>query len=182
MEDHLVTGPVPTPATIGHVGMVVRDLDAAMEGFWRNSGIGPWKVYVNSAPPLTCIYHGRPASYQVRVAIAKSGSILLELIQYLAGDSIHRDFVESGREGVEHLGIYVPDLDAALQTYLDNGVRVLQAADGMGIKGDGRYAYLDTEPTVGTILELVQESSSGRLPPERIYPEPSTQNPQTPDG
>lgn len=161
--------PVPFPAPIGQVGMVVRDLDAAMEGFWRNAGIGPWKVYVNGAPPIRCLYRGQPADYRVRVALARSGSLVIELIQYLSGDTIHRDFLDSGREGVEHLGIFVPDLDAALQPYLESGVAVLQSAEGMGARGDGRYAYLDTESAFGTILELIQQSTE-RFPPERVYP------------
>jgi hypothetical protein len=93
----------------------------------------------------------------------------MELIQYLAGDTIHRDFLESGREGIEHVGTFVPDLEEALRHYQASGIAVLQRADGLGVKGDGRYAYLDTERTLGTILELVQSSSEPQ-PPERVYP------------
>ena len=93
----------------------------------------------------------------------------MELIEYISGETIHRDFIESGRVGVEHVGIYVPDLDEALRPYQDLGIGILQQADGLGLKGDGCYAYLDTEPVLGTILELIQ-SSSQPLPPERIYP------------
>jgi hypothetical protein len=150
--------------------MVVRDLRGAMEGFWQKAGIGPWRVYPTSAPPMRCFYHGRPAMYKARVALAKSGPLVMELIEYIEGDSIHRDFLESGREGVEHLGIFVPDLDTALKPYRESGIDVLQWADGMGAKGDGRYAYLDTESTLGTILELIQESSV-KVPPEMVYPE-----------
>ena len=93
----------------------------------------------------------------------------MELIEYVSGDTIHRDFIASGREGVEHVGIFIPDLDEALQPYLEMGIGILQQAEGLGVKGDGRYAYLDTEPILGTILELIQ-SSSQPVPPERIYP------------
>ncbi|MGE5124131.1 MAG: VOC family protein [Acidobacteriaceae bacterium] len=154
---------------IDQVGMVVKDLDHAMESFWRTSGIGPWQVFRNSAPPLRCLYHGQPASYTVRLAMAKAGQVYLELIEYLDGDTVHRDFINSGRSGVEHLGIFVPNLDQALMQYQDVGIQVLQQVDGLGVKGDGRYAYLDTEPVLGTILELIQ-SSSQPAPPERIYP------------
>jgi hypothetical protein len=155
--------------TIDQIGMVVKDLDAAVERFWRTSGIGPWHMYRNSAPPLKCIYRGNPASYQVRLAMAKAGSVYLELIEYIEGDTIHRDFINSGRSGLEHIGIFVQNLDQALKPYQDQGIRVLQQVDGLGVNGDGRYAYLDTESTLGTILELIQ-SSSQPLPPERIYP------------
>ncbi len=141
-----------------------------MEGYWQTAGIGPWNVYTTGAPPLRCVYRGRPANYKVRLATARSGPVVMELIEYLAGDTIHRDFLASGREGVEHVGIYVPDLEEALQPYRDSGVGILQWADGLGMTGDGRYAYLDTESILGTILELIQ-SSSQPIPPERVYPE-----------
>jgi hypothetical protein len=115
------------------------------------------------------MYHGRPANYTVRLATAKSGPLQMELIEYISGDTIHRDFLATGREGVEHFGIYVLDLEKALQPYQDMGIGILQRADGLGITGDGRYAYLDTESILGTILELIQ-SSSQPMPPEKIYP------------
>lgn len=154
---------------IGQIGMVVRDLDAAMEGFWRTAGVGPWKVYTNSAPPLKCFYRGRPVAYRARVALAQSGPMVVELIQLLEGEGVHREFLESGREGVEHLGIYVPDLEAALKPFLERGVKLLQSAEGLGVKGDGSYAFLDTESTLGTLLELIQTPSE-RVAPERVFP------------
>jgi hypothetical protein len=155
--------------TIGQIGLVVKDLESAMESFWWTAGIGPWSIFSASAPPLSCIYHGHPANYKVRMAMAMSGPVVMELIEYISGDTIHRDFLATGRQGVEHVGIYVADLEEALQPYLDRGIGILQRADGMGVSGDGRYAYLDTEASMGTILELIQ-SSSKPVPPERIYP------------
>ncbi len=156
-------------ASIGQIGLVVKDLESAMESYWRTAGIGPWSIFTASAPPLSCIYHGHPANYKVRMATAMSGPVVMELIEYISGDTIHRDFLATGRQGVEHVGIYVADLEEALQPYLDRGIGILQRADGMGVSGDGRYAYLDTEASMGTILELIQ-SSSKPVPPERIYP------------
>lgn len=153
---------------IGQVGIVVRDLQAAMDGFSRTLGIGTWRIFTNSAPPLKCVYRQKAVNYKVRVALANSGPVTIELIQYLEGDTIHRDFLDTGREGVEHLGIYVPDLDKALAYFKKQGIGELQSADGLGVKGDGRYVYLDTEATLGTILELIQVPSE-RVPPDQVY-------------
>jgi hypothetical protein len=154
---------------ISQIGIVVRDLESAMEDFCYKAGIRPWNIYTNSAPPLRCVYHGHPSSYTVRVAVAKSGQMQIELIEYLEGDSIHRDFLDSKRTGVEHLGIFVPDLEAALKPYKDMGVGILQQVEGFGSSKDGRFAYLDSEPYFGTILELIQRPSIP-TPPERNYP------------
>ena len=157
---------------IGQIALVVKDIDVAMESYWRTAGIGPWKIYTTGAPPLNCVYHGQPANYKIKLATAISGSVQMELIEYISGDTIHRDFLASERKGVEHVGIFVPDLEAAIRPYKNRGVGILQQADGLGVKGDGKYAYLDTELILGTILELIQ-SSSEPLPPERIYPQKS---------
>jgi catechol 2,3-dioxygenase-like lactoylglutathione lyase family enzyme len=155
---------------IGQVGIVVRDLEESMEWYSRTLGIGPWKVYTNSAPPLDCSYRGEAVSYKMRVALGQSGPLVVELLQYLEGDCLHRDFLASGRIGLEHLGIYVADLDAALKPLAEQGVGVLQTASGIGAKGDGRYAFLDTEESTGVIMELIQVPSE-RVPPEKVYPE-----------
>jgi hypothetical protein len=156
-------------SAIGQVALVVKDLDAAVENYWRTAGIGPWQIYETGAPPLRCIYQGRSARYKILLATANSGPVQMELIQYISGDTVHRDFLASGKLGLEHVGIFVPDLDEALRHYLGMGIQVLQRADGLGVKGDGSYAYLDTESILGTMLELIQ-SSSEPMPPNRIYP------------
>jgi hypothetical protein len=141
-----------------------------MEHYWHTLGIGPWRVSTNSSPPLRNItYHGRPATYRVRLAVNRSESMVLELIEYLEGDSIHRDFLETHGEGVEHVGIYVPSLDEPPARLQRQGIAVLQSAEGLGASGDGRYVYLDTRSTLGTILELIQAPTQ-RFPPESTYP------------
>jgi methylmalonyl-CoA/ethylmalonyl-CoA epimerase len=154
---------------IGQIGIIVRDIQTSIKHYWHALGTGPWKVYTNSAPPLRCVYHGRSASYRVRVALASTESVVLELIEYLEGDTIHRDFLATHGEGVEHVGIYVPDLDPPLAHLKRQGLAVLQAADGLGASGDGRYAYVDTRSTLGTVLELIQAPSQ-RIEPELTYP------------
>ncbi len=154
---------------VGQLGIVVRDIQASMEHYWRVLGIGPWKVYTNGPHLRNVTYHGRPASYRVRVALAHTEALVYELIQYLEGDSIHRDFLAAQGEGIEHVGIYVPNLDEPLARLRSQGVTVLQSADGLGAIGDGRYAYLDTRGTLGVVLELIQAPSQ-RVAPELTYP------------
>jgi methylmalonyl-CoA/ethylmalonyl-CoA epimerase len=154
---------------ISQIGLVVPNLELAMRQYHQVLGLAPWKVYSNNAPPLKCLYHGRPASYRVRVGMARSGQVQVELIEYIEGDTIHRDFIASGRKGLEHVGMLVPDLDQALHPFKKMDIAILQQVDGLGVDGDGRYAYLDTEPIFGTVLELIQSPSQPR-PPEKIYP------------
>jgi methylmalonyl-CoA/ethylmalonyl-CoA epimerase len=154
---------------ITQVGFLVRDLQAAMEWYWTSLGIGPWRVYTNSAPPMEYTYRGQPAAYKAKVALAKSGPLVIELIQLLEGESVHQEFLDSGREGIEHLGIYVPNLAGALATLTGKGLSVLQSGHGIGASGDGGYAFLDTESSAGVFVELIQAPSE-RGTPDQVYP------------
>ncbi len=149
---------------ISQLGIVVRDLEAAMEHYSKALGIGPWRVTVSAAPPMTCTLRGQPATYRVRLGIAQWGPISMELIQYLEGDSIHGEFTRTRGEGLEHVGVYVPNLDEALEAMKERGIGVLQRADGFGYSRDGRYAYLDTEATMGTVVEVIQPASQSAPP------------------
>ncbi len=153
-----------TQVPIGQIGIVVPDVDAAVEWYSNALGIGPWRRQINSAPPLEVTYKGRPANYKVKLAVAQCGSVAIELIQYVDGDTIHRDFSQSQGAGVEHLGVYVPNLEEAMAPYLKAGVTVLQRADRLGWSRDGCYAYLDTRPVLGTILELIQRATQHIAP------------------
>ncbi len=148
---------------IGQVGIMVRDIHAAMEHYTRVLGIGPFTLHTNSAPPLRVKYRGHPASYKCHVAIAHHNGIAVELIQYLEGDTIHRDFAQYRGEGLEHLGFYVPNLDEALAAMAERGIGVVQSAEGLGAAGDGRYAYVDSTAAIGTILEFIQPSSDRKM-------------------
>ncbi len=154
---------------IDHVCIVVRDIQAAMERYWTTMGIGPWKIRVSSSPPSKGHYHGRPCTYSARIAMAQAGPVALELVQHLEGESIYRDFLAERGEGVHHFGIYVPNLEEALAPFRERGIGALMGADATGLKGDGRFVYLDTEPLLGTIVELVQLPSV-RGVREETYP------------
>jgi methylmalonyl-CoA/ethylmalonyl-CoA epimerase len=155
---------------IDQIGFVVKDLDKAMEAYWTLFGVGPWKIYTYG-PPLVqdTTYHGQPATYHMRIALANVGSMLMELIQHLDGETLYDDYGKVAGEGVQHLGVFVPNLAEAVKEAEAAGFKVIQSGRGFGAKGDGGYAYLDTADQVGTIYELI-EIPQQRRPPERWYP------------
>ncbi len=155
---------------IDQVCVVVRDLETALARYWTNLGIGPWRVYTFSAPIVRDMtYRGRPADFAMRVAFAQVGSLMLELLQPLRGPSIYEEFLARCGEGLHHVGLYVPNLDQALQAAQAAGFAVLQSGRGYGLTGDGGFAYLDTEAQLGVIVELI-EAPRQRRPPDFIYP------------
>jgi hypothetical protein len=155
---------------IDQIALVVRDLDAAMRTHWEVLGVGPWRVYTYGAPLLReMTYRGKAQEYRMRLALAQAGPLMMELIQPLSGETIYAEHLERKGEGLHHVGVFVPSFDEAVAKAKRDGFSVLQSGRGYGRLGDGGFAYLDTEASLGMILELI-EVPRERFPPEAEYP------------
>ncbi|MER3399109.1 MAG: methylmalonyl-CoA epimerase [Chloroflexota bacterium] len=155
---------------IDQVGLVVRDLAAVILTFWERLGIGPWQIYTYG-PPLVkeMTYRGRRQDYRMRVAFTMLGPLMLEVIEPIEGLSIYHEFLESGREGLHHVAMYVDDFEETVAALERLGYPVIQSGRGYGLQGDGAYAYLDTAADLGLILEVAQ-APKVRMPPEAVFP------------
>lgn len=158
---------------IGQIGIIVEDLDEAVENYWRLLGVGPWHIYTYSKPFVKeMTYRGQEANYKMRLALAMMGPMHLELIEVLEGDSIYADFVRERGYGFHHVGILIDDMQAAMAQAEAAGLVVIQDGQGYGLDGDGHYAYLDTEKEIGIMLELIS-TPKRRVAPEAVYPPPA---------
>jgi methylmalonyl-CoA/ethylmalonyl-CoA epimerase len=155
---------------VAQVAIIVEDLDRAVEHYWRMFGIGPWHFYTYGKPLVRKMsYHGEPAEYRMRVALSYLGPTRIELIEPMEGDTVYADFVEAHGYGVHHFGVLVDDMEEALAEAEAAGLVMTMDGSGFGRDGDGHYAYLDTEDTLGVTIELI-ERPKRRMPPEKIYP------------
>ncbi len=163
-------GGVLPVAQINQIALVVRDLDAAMRQYWELLRVGPWRVYTYG-PPLVreMTYRGKAQEYRMRLALAQVGALVVELIQPLSDNNIYVEHLDRKGEGLHHVGVFVPSLDRAVAEAQQRGFSVLQSGRGYGRLGDGGFAYLDTEATLGVILELI-EVPRERVPPELEFP------------
>ena len=156
---------------IAQVAWVVRDLDRTVEAYHARFGVGPWHFYTYG-PPLVkrASYRGKPAAYRMRVALSYFGPTRVEFIQPLEGPSIYEEFIERHGYGVQHLGVLVEDMAAAIAQAEAAGYEMIQDGSGFGLDGDGHYAYIDTEADFGVVYELIQRPNR-RVAPERVYPQ-----------
>jgi methylmalonyl-CoA/ethylmalonyl-CoA epimerase len=155
---------------ISQIALVVEDLDRAVERYGKVFGVGPWYFYSYGKPLVKRMsYKGKPADYSMRIAMAQLGSLNIELIEMGEGPTVYADFVTKHGFGVHHIGVQVDDADAAIALAKDAGIEMLQDGSGFGWEGDGHFAYLDTEASIGVMIEL-REAPRKRRPPERIYP------------
>ena len=139
------------PAT--QVAYVVEDIDAAMQHWHDEFGVGPFLVTRNEAPLTNAYYRGeKMQETRINIAFAYVGDMQLELIE-LIGDtpSHYKEALDRKQTGVHHYAVCVEDFPKAYNYALDNGfVAVVDA----GIDGLARMSYV--EDSEGMILEVIE--------------------------
>lgn len=146
-------------------GFVVEDLEAVVRSYIDILGVRGWQIYTYGPAILNrMIYRGRETRYASRIALNNIGATRIELIQPLEGPSVWQDFADQRGYGQHHLGIYVADINAAIAETRAAGIEVIMEGGGHGLDGDGAFAYLDTEASLGTTYELIQRPQRRRKP------------------
>ncbi|MDR3210835.1 MAG: VOC family protein [Planctomycetota bacterium] len=151
---------------IVQIAHLVRNLDATLEKYWKDFGMGPWDLHTYGPHNVTnTFYRGKPATHTYRIAVKWFGPIQMEVIQPLTGRSIYDEFLETKGEGLHHYKLYYADCAKAVADYQKKGYTVVQS----GNIGEDEFYYLDSEKNLpGAILEL---GNAGSIPPpEKHYP------------
>lgn len=122
---------------IDHVGIVVKDLDAAVATYTRNFGfsVDPGKG-------------GESPSLGIKNVFMPVGESDLEFIQPLTGEGPVARFAAERGEGTFLLSLEVDDIDAAVEHLRATGARVGDPSNGV--------AFVSMKSTHGVNLQLVQ--------------------------
>lgn len=127
-----------------HVAIVVREIAEAR------------KLYEDV---LGLVAHGdveHVADQRVNVLVLYAGPQRIELIEPAADDSPVSRFLETRGGGLHHTAYRVEDVDAAIQTMLQRGVRMIDEAARPG-SHHTRIAFLHPKATGGVLIELVED-------------------------
>jgi catechol 2,3-dioxygenase-like lactoylglutathione lyase family enzyme len=144
---------------LAHIGLYTKDMEKAIAQYEQLFGIGPWLVMEGET--VSCTHRGCDSRVKGRLGMAYSGKVQLELIQILEGSDIYAETLGEGKEGLHHLGFTVKNLEERIAAAREEGIEVLQRGllKQMGIRQD--YAYFDTLPQVGIILEFMENRFLG---------------------
>lgn len=94
------------------IAFVPRDFDAALHYWTKLVGAGPF-YYLDHIELDNTRYRGAPARVDLSAALGYWGDIQIELVrQHDDSPSIYRDWLNAGREGVQHIGVVLDDYDA----------------------------------------------------------------------
>ena len=128
---------------IDHVGIAVRDLDAAVEWYGRMFG-------------ATVAHRERIESDGVEEALIKVANSYIQLLTPVTDTSPLAKFMERNGEGLHHVGYRVDDCATALQAVKDAGGQVIDEEPRPGSRGT-TVAFIHPKTAFGTLIELVEE-------------------------
>jgi catechol 2,3-dioxygenase-like lactoylglutathione lyase family enzyme len=151
--------------SIGQIAFVTPNLDQTIESYFKKLNITEWEVYYYGPQILNLMkYKGKSSSFNLKIGLTYFGSTRMEFIQPLDGESIHMDYLNNHQYGVQHLGIYVDNIEEEIQKAKREGIDVIMEGGGFGLKDDGHFAYLDTLVEFGVIYELIQRPTQKKEP------------------
>jgi methylmalonyl-CoA/ethylmalonyl-CoA epimerase len=139
---------------INQLGYVVKNSSETATKYQSLFGTNPAVVFDAEVTDAREGLDGKVIpSYKARFALITLGELQLEFIQVLEGTPrLYTDFLERCGEGLHHIGINVPDLQAAINAALASGFTVLWSGQIFSVP----FAYLNTQDQLGTILELIE--------------------------
>jgi hypothetical protein len=128
-------------------GYVVRDIRAAMDHWVNVMGVGPW-YYIDQVKTDYFRHRGQDSAMEMSVALANSGDLQIELIQQRNdAPSMYKEFLDSGREGLQHMSYWTRDYQGLYDRALSLDYKVGHEGQIGGEKG--RFAYFDTQAHPG---------------------------------
>jgi methylmalonyl-CoA epimerase len=139
MSDH--TSVPDSGFRIDHLGIAVKSIDKALAFYKEQLG-------------LDVSLRETVAHEKVHVAMLPLGEPRLELLEAMDAESTIGKFVEKRGEGLHHVAVRVPDLNASVERLKASGARLLNEPR----QGAGGHLYVFVHPasTGGVLLELIQ--------------------------
>lgn len=141
----MLTGPLLT--RIDHVGLAVRDLDAAIAFYERTFGLRSVHEEVNEEQGVR----------EAMLAVGDSGSCI-QLLAPLRPDSPIGRFLDRSGEGVQQVAYTVTDIEAVSAVLRGRGVRLLYDEPRRGTAGS-RVNFVHPKDALGVLIELVQPAA-----------------------
>ena len=130
---------------IDHVGIAVADVDAALA---LHEGIYGMPV----------VHRETVREQGVEAVLLDVGDGHVELLRPLADDTPVGRFLARRGPGLHHVAYQVADIDGALARLRELGVRMIDDAPRVGIRGS-RVAFLHPSATAGVLTELVEPAN-----------------------
>jgi len=139
---------------VTQVGILVHDIEKSSQDFARILGMEtpPWS-WTGELKDAQTEYRGQPSEARAKLAFFPvGGNLTIELIEPDHNPSTWRDDLNKNGEGVHHLAFNIKGMKETVARLESNGIPLIQKGEYPG----GRYAYLDSNETFKTLIELLE--------------------------
>lgn len=134
---------------VDQVAFIVRNMEQALPAYEAIFG----KFHVMTIPNMKAQHRGKDITATLKLALTKSGSMEIEVIEAVGGFGPYGEHLERHGEGLHHIRFQVKSLQDTLQAMEPAGFVNVYG----GKAGTVRWAYLESPTTLGhTLLELVE--------------------------
>jgi methylmalonyl-CoA/ethylmalonyl-CoA epimerase len=124
---------------INHIGMAVKDIDAAIVLWTKIYGVTVEKPFVAG---------------DMKVATARVGDVLIELMAPAEAGGVIAKFLEKRGEGIHHICYEVKDVREAIKALSAQGLELIDKEPRQGMEGE--IAFIHPRSTHGVLTEIVQ--------------------------
>ncbi len=139
---------------VTQIALVVKDINKTIDAYCRVLGLPRPGVMITDAENANATYRGEPTNAQAKLAFFNLGQVTLELIEPLpgGGGSVWQEVLDAKGEGVHHIAFNIQGTDQVTDHLAAHDIPVIQQGDYTG----GMYTYVDSEPVLGVMLELLE--------------------------
>jgi methylmalonyl-CoA epimerase len=127
---------------VDHIGVAVEDLDAALALYERDYA-------------MTLVHREVIEAQGVEAVLLDVGENHVELLAPLADDTPVGKFLAKRGPGMHHVAYQVDDIEAALASLREAGLRLIDEQPRSGIR-DSLVAFLHPKSSGGVLTEIVQ--------------------------
>lgn len=137
---------------VTQIAIVVKDIDKASEAWSKVFGLPKPTPIIAGGEDAHAVYRGKPTNAQAKLAFFNLGQVALELIEPLGGESVWQEVLDQKGEGVHHIAFQIKGTDGVTDYLAGHGIPIIQQGEYTG----GMYTYVDGEPVLNVVLELLE--------------------------
>jgi catechol 2,3-dioxygenase-like lactoylglutathione lyase family enzyme len=140
---------------IQQYGYVVNDIDEAARHWYEMFGAGPF--FISRHHKSEDEFHrGVPNEADLSYAFGQAGPAHIQLIQqHNDAPSVYRDMFPSGEQGLHHVAILVPDIEAEKARFEAAGCEKVTE-----LVSAAQVAYMDARDKIGCFVELYEKNDA----------------------
>ncbi|MBC8162702.1 MAG: methylmalonyl-CoA epimerase [Roseiflexaceae bacterium] len=131
---------------VDHVGLAVRDLEAAIALYSSCFGVSSWERILMP-------------DRHMEVAVSHIGQTLIELIAPTSAEAAFAKFLDDRGPGMHHMAYRVVDIAQALEQLQQQGISLIDEQPRPGLHNT-LVAFLHPKSTLGVLIELVQHTTA----------------------